>query len=31
MFEHRGYNQRDELVVTCRRAGLMMTAPKEAV
>jgi acyl dehydratase len=30
MFEHRGYNHRDEMVVTCRRAGLMMTAPKEA-
>jgi acyl dehydratase len=29
MFEHRGYNQREELVVTCRRAGLMMVAPKE--
>lgn len=24
-FEHRGYNQRGELVCTCRRAGLMMT------
>lgn len=23
-FSHRGYNQRDELVCTCRRAGLMM-------
>jgi acyl dehydratase len=23
-FGHRGYNQRDELVCTCRRAGLMM-------
>jgi len=23
MFEHRAYNQRDELVCTCRRTGLM--------
>jgi acyl dehydratase len=28
-FEHRGYNQRGELVCTCRRAGLMMTMPAE--
>jgi len=31
MFEHRGMNQRDELVLVCRRAGLMMTAPKESL
>ena len=30
-FEHIGYNQRDEVVCTCRRAGLMMTMPKEGV
>ena len=28
-FEHRGYNQRGELVCICRRAGLMMTMPAE--
>jgi acyl dehydratase len=28
-FEHRGYNQRGEMVCTCRRAGLMMTMPAE--
>lgn len=27
-FEHRGYNQRDELVCRCKRAGLMMKRPK---
>jgi acyl dehydratase len=27
-FEHRGYNQRDELVVTCTRAGLMAKSPE---
>lgn len=26
-FEHRGYNQDDVLVMTCRRAGLMMLLP----
>jgi acyl dehydratase len=26
-FEHRGYNQRDELVAKCRRTGLMMRKP----
>lgn len=30
-FEHRGYNQRDVLVMTCRRAGLMMTMPPDGV
>jgi acyl dehydratase len=29
-FEHRGYNQRDELVCTCLRVGLMMTKPVDA-
>ena len=29
-FEHRGYNQDDVLVMTCRRAGLMMTRPSDA-
>lgn len=28
-FEHRGYNQRDELVVICKRAGLMMRRPAD--
>lgn len=27
-FEHRGYNQRDDLVCRCKRAGLMMKRPK---
>lgn len=26
-FEHRGYNQRNELVCRCRRVGLMMRKP----
>ncbi len=26
-FEHRGYNQREELIMTCRRAGLMAKDP----
>ncbi|GAA3938396.1 MaoC family dehydratase [Microbacterium soli] len=26
-FEHRGLNQRDELVMTCRRAGMAMRRP----
>lgn len=30
-FEHRGYNQHGELVVTCRRTGLMMTAPTDGL
>jgi acyl dehydratase len=28
-FEHVGYNQRGEVVCTCKRAGLMMRAPHE--
>jgi acyl dehydratase len=28
-FEHVGYNQRDEVVCTCKRAGLMMKLPIE--
>lgn len=28
-FEHVGYNQRDEVVCTCKRAGLMMKMPME--
>jgi acyl dehydratase len=28
MFEHRGFNQRDEEVVYCRRSALMMRQPK---
>ena len=27
VFAHRGYNQRDELVATCRRAALMLKKP----
>ena len=27
VFEHRAYNQRDELVCTCRRTGLMYRRP----
>lgn len=27
-FEHRGINQRDEVVCSCRRIGLMMKKPK---
>lgn len=30
-FEHRGYNQREELVMICKRAGLMMKAPADGV
>jgi acyl dehydratase len=26
-FEHRGYNQHDTLILTCKRVGLMMTKP----
>jgi len=26
-FEHRGFNQKDTLILTCRRVGLMMTTP----
>jgi acyl dehydratase len=26
-FEHAGYNQRDQVVCTCKRSGLMMLAP----
>lgn len=28
-FEHRGFNQRDQLVCRCVRVGLMMTKPQE--
>ena len=28
--EHRGYNQKDELVMRCERAGLMLKKPAEA-
>jgi acyl dehydratase len=31
VFEHRGYNQRDELVMTCKRSALMMKQPAQAV
>jgi acyl dehydratase len=31
MFEHRGYNQDDTLVMTCKRAGLMMVLPSGEV
>ena len=27
LFEHRGYNQRDELVMTCKRSALMLRRP----
>ena len=27
IFEHRGYNQRNELVMTCKRTGLMLKRP----
>ena len=27
-FAHRGYNQRDEIVMTCKRSALMMRTPK---
>jgi acyl dehydratase len=30
MFEHVGYNQRDEVVVRAKRAGLMMKRPAQA-
>lgn len=30
-FEHRGYNQNDELVMICKRAGLMEKAPPGGV
>ena len=26
-FEHRGYNQRDEMIAVCRRVALMLRAP----
>ncbi|MDG1986943.1 MAG: MaoC family dehydratase [Halieaceae bacterium] len=29
IFEHIGYNQRNDIVVTMRRAGLMMKIPKQ--
>jgi acyl dehydratase len=28
-FQHRGYNQRDEVVLIAERVGMMMTMPKE--
>lgn len=28
VFEHRAYNQRDELVAQCRRSGLMLRKPR---
>jgi acyl dehydratase len=28
IFEHRAYNQRDELVAICKRSGLMLRKPK---
>ncbi|WP_066556179.1 MaoC family dehydratase [Croceicoccus bisphenolivorans] len=28
-FQHRAYNQRDELVASCKRAGLQLKKPKE--
>jgi len=31
VFEHRGYNQRDELVMTCKRSALMQKRPASAV
>jgi acyl dehydratase len=30
VFEHRGYNQRDELVMTCKRSALMLKRPRDA-
>lgn len=27
VFEHRGYNQRNELIATCKRSALMLKAP----
>lgn len=29
IFEHRAYNQRDELVGVCKRSALMLRAPKD--
>jgi acyl dehydratase len=29
VFEHRAYNQRNELVATCRRSALMLRKPKQ--
>ena len=29
VFEHRGFNQRNELVVVCKRAALMLRAPQK--
>ena len=28
VFEHRGFNQRDELIMTCERSALMLRMPK---
>ncbi|HTP97970.1 MAG TPA: MaoC family dehydratase [Casimicrobiaceae bacterium] len=30
VFEHRGYNQRDELIMTCKRSALMQKRPASA-
>ena len=30
VFEHRGYNQRNELVMTCKRTALMVRRPATA-
>jgi acyl dehydratase len=30
VFQHRGYNQRDELVMTCKRSALMLRRPAAA-
>ena len=27
LFEHRGYNQKDELIASCKRSGLMLRKP----
>jgi acyl dehydratase len=29
VFEHRGFNQRDEEVASCRRVALMLKRPSE--
>ena len=30
IFEHRGYNPRDELVMTCKRSALLLRRPAPA-
>jgi acyl dehydratase len=30
IFIHRTYNQRDELVATCKRSALMLRTPRQA-